>query len=380
MSGAETCQMADQVEWCKVERCAGSDRLVIVFSHINETPGRFSFYGTFRGIAVNKLFVNTRANCWYRDGIPGIGDCIESAADGIRIIMQEIAPRSVTCVGNSMGAYAALLFGTLVNADHVLAIGPETLLNLPSSRSRAFMRNRPPSSFDDLLPYLSQPVAGRRTDIVIGESDVVDVQCAQRITHLPGVRVRSLRGVGHEVPAMLHRFDLWRPLIEGYVRDGALPPLLPLEGRLFSSGNAAEALIEGRRLRIGKMMTEARASLRHCLDLYPDADAAHDDIGLIEQHEGSFIKAEALHRRALTLAPDRAIYHLHLGTALDAQGRFAEGLEAYAQACSLGPGNPELVRRLDEAKRRLNAGAGTDASEAGRRCSWGDSGVFSWIR
>ena len=128
--------------------------------------------------------------------------------------MQEIAPRSVMCIGNSMGAYAALLFGTLVNADHVLAIGPETLLRLAGSRSRAFIGNRPPTPFDDLLPYLSQPAAGRKTDIVIGESDLVDVHCARRIAHLDGVRIRSLRGVGHEVPAMLHRFDAWRPLIE----------------------------------------------------------------------------------------------------------------------------------------------------------------------
>ena len=137
--------------------------------------------------------------------------------------MQEIAPRSVMCIGNSMGAYAALLFGTLVNADHVLAFGPETLLRLAHSRSRAFIGKRPPTPFDDLLPHLSQPAAGRKTDIVIGESDLVDVHCARRIAHLDGVQIRSLRGVGHEVPATLHRFDAWRPLIGGYVRDGALP-------------------------------------------------------------------------------------------------------------------------------------------------------------
>ena len=207
--------MADRVEWCKVERCAGSDRLVIIFSHINEKPGRFSFYGTFKDIAVNKLLVNIPGNCWYRDGIPGIGDCIESAAEGIRIIMREIAPRSVMCIGNSMGAYAALLFGTLVNAGHILAIGPETLLKLPGSRSRTYIGNRPDSPFDDLLPCLSRPAADRKIDIIFGESDLLDVHCAQRVVHLDGVQVRSLRGVGHEVPAMLHRFDAWRPLIEG---------------------------------------------------------------------------------------------------------------------------------------------------------------------
>ena len=81
MSDAGTSPVTDRIEWYKVERCAGSDRLVIIFSHINEKPGRFSFYGSFRDVAANKLFVNTPANCWYRDGVPGIGDCIESVAE-----------------------------------------------------------------------------------------------------------------------------------------------------------------------------------------------------------------------------------------------------------------------------------------------------------
>ena len=51
-----------------------------MFSHINEKPGRFSFYGTFRDIAVNKLFVNIPGNRWYQDGIPGLGDGIRLLA------------------------------------------------------------------------------------------------------------------------------------------------------------------------------------------------------------------------------------------------------------------------------------------------------------
>ena len=165
-------------------------------------------------IAANKLFVNIPGNCWYRDGVPGIGDCIESAAEGIRIIMQEIAPRSVMCIGNSMGAYAALLFGTLVNAGHVLAFGPETLLRLPTAGAGPLSATGRPPLRRPAPP--SQPARrGRKTDIIFGESDLVDVHCARRIVHLDGVQVRSLRGVGHEVPAMLHRFDAWRPLIEG---------------------------------------------------------------------------------------------------------------------------------------------------------------------
>jgi Flp pilus assembly protein TadD len=245
-----------------------------------------------------------------------------------------------------MGAYAALLFGTLVNADHILAIGPETLLKLPGSRSRAYIGGRPDMGFDDLLPYLSRPSAGRRTDIIFGESDLIDVQCVRRVAHLEGVNARSLRGVGHEVPAMLHRFDAWKPLIDGYVRDCSLPAMMPLEGGLFKACDAADALLDGRRLRVEGMMKEARARLRRCLDLYPDADAAHDDIGLIDQQEGAFIKAEAAHRRALRLAPDRALYHLHLGMALARQHRDEEAEAALTAALSDVSGSAMVHHQL----------------------------------
>ncbi|UEM22225.1 tetratricopeptide repeat protein [Skermanella mucosa] len=356
------------VEWFRLDRNPDSDVLAVVFSHVSEQPGRFSFYGSFRDIAVNKLFVNTPGNGWYRDGVPGLGDDVDSTADGIRILMQQIAPRTVVCVGNSMGAYAALLFGVLINADRVLAIGPETLLDQPGSRSRGFLAGRPPpSSYADLLPVLSLPAADRRTSIVIGESDPSDVECARRVAHLPGMRLRSMRGVGHEVPAMLHRFGAWRPLIRDFVRDGSLPALLPLEGRIFEAGDAAEALVEGRRLRLAGNLRAARARLGHCLALYPDADLAHDEIGIIEREEGAFARAEAAHRLALRLAPDRAQYSLHLAQALEAQGRFGDALAAYDQACAVEPGNRFLGASRDKARDRLR-----DAAPA----SWGTPGLF----
>ncbi|EWY36048.1 hypothetical protein N825_31775 [Skermanella stibiiresistens SB22] len=365
----------DPIEWYRVERHPDSDLLVIVFSHVSEKPGRFSFFGTFRDFKVNKLFLNTPRNHWYREGVPGLGDDIDAVAEGLRIIMQEIAPRTVMCVGNSMGAHAALLFGALINADHILAIGPETILNLSGSRSRSFMVGQAPCVHDDLLPLLEQPVADRRISIVIGESDAVDLECARRVAHLPGVTVRTLRSVGHEVPAMLQRFDAWRPLVARFVRDGGLPPLLPLEGHIMSTGDAADALLEGRRLRIAGKREAARARLKHCVTLYPDADVAHDEIGQIEREEGAFAKAEAAHRLALRLAPDRAAYHHHLAMALEAQGRAGEALAAYDQACSQEPGNKFLARCREEARGRLPPSAEATAASI-ERAAWGAGGVF----
>ncbi len=355
-------------EWFRLERNPDSDVLAVVFSHVSEQPGRFSFYGSFRDVAVNKLFVNTPCNGWYRDGVPGLGGDVDSAAGGMRILMQQVAPRTVVCIGNSMGAYAALLFGVLINADRILAIGPETLVDQPGSRSRGFLAGRsPPAFYADLLPVLSRPAADRQTSILIGESDPVDLECACRVAHLPGMGLRSLRGVGHEVPALLHRFGAWRPLIRGFVRDGGLPAMLPLEGRILESGDAADALLEGRRLRLAGDRRAARTRLGHCLALYPDADLAHDEIGIIEREEGAFAKAEAAHRLALRLAPDRAQYSLHLAQALEAQGRFGEALAVYDQVCALEPGNRFLGASRDKARGRLQ-----DTAQA----AWGTPGLF----
>lgn len=349
--------------WHRFERTPGADRLAIVFSHIDEPRGRFSLYGTLRDVPAHRLFVNIPGNLWYLDGIPGFGEGIEATAATLRAAVAGLAPAETVCIGVSMGGYAALLFGTLLGA-RILAFGPETVLKLPESRSSRFVGERPASPWDDLAPLLARRPENLATAILTGESDLVDLHCVRRVAHLPGLRIRTFRGVGHEVPAALHRFDAFRPLVAGFVRDASLPEALPLEGRILSAGTAAKDVVEGRRLRLAGEAEEARRLLERCLAAYPDSDAARDELGQIRLAARDFAGAEKYFRLALRLAPDIAGYHDRLGRALSGAGKFAEAEAAHRQALSLTCGNAAL--HLHHGVALAGLGRETEAAEAFR--------------
>lgn len=347
--------------WCKLEPHPGADRLVIVFSHINEPKGRFSLYGSFRAVEAHRLFVNAPGNCWYRTGIPSLGDGVERTVEGLAAIVTALAPRTVMTAGCSMGAYASLLFGSLLGADALLAFGPETLLKLPHSRSGHCMDGFAPSPYDDLLPILAGRKGGGPVRIVSGEADAIDLECALRVRHLPGVETRTMRGVGHEVAEALHRHGAFRPLIDRFVRTGDLPAELPLEGSMLTEPNAVLNLAEGRRLRIAGRYDEALARLHACLALCPETALAHDEIGLIATARGNHAAAERSYRQAVEFGPGLAPPAHHLGSALMELGRYAEAEAALRRSLER---SPQPAVRLALGLALLKQGREDEAEEA----------------
>ena len=335
--------------WWALEGAEHADRLAIVFSHIDEPEGRFSLFGTVRDLPAARLFVNTPRNSWYHDGVPGIAGDVPGLAAELRRAIGVLAPRRIATVGVSMGGYAALLFGALVDADRTIAFGPETEVKLPGSRSSRFVGDRPRGPWDDLLPVLERRARPSPVAILSGEADLIDLHCALRVRHLPGVTVRTFRGVGHEVPAALHLFDAFRPLVADFVRDGTLPRVLPLEGRILAADGAAADLLEGHRLRVEGDRVAARARLARCLALYPDADAAHAEMALlaIEARDGR--AAEGWARRAARLAPENPVHHHVLGLALAVQARHEEAAAAQRAALAINPRNAAFLFHLGAA-------------------------------
>lgn len=99
----------------------GSD-LLISFSSIGHDPGQMpspEFIGTLRGLGP-ALFVMDAARSWGNAaGLPG---AIRAAMDQVRA-GQNIT--RVVMIGQSMGAYAAMVAASLVPVDVLLAFGPQ---------------------------------------------------------------------------------------------------------------------------------------------------------------------------------------------------------------------------------------------------------------
>ena len=78
---------------------------------------------------VKKLYVRDPRFAWYHQGLPEIGESIRDIVFFLQKTISEQNARRVTMTGGSMGGYAALLFGWLVEADRVHAFNPVTFIS-----------------------------------------------------------------------------------------------------------------------------------------------------------------------------------------------------------------------------------------------------------
>lgn len=159
-----------------------ASHLIVAFTGVSHGLGglEFEFYKSLRGIDCAPLFVRDSKVRWYqydRPTVTGIASQIQGAA------MRAGAQR-IVCLGNSMGGFGALLFGSLCHAAAILAfvpqsgISPEVMSELDDPRfgpQRAAIAEYP---FGDLLDE-----ARPRGHVVVccGSGDIHDLRHAERI-------------------------------------------------------------------------------------------------------------------------------------------------------------------------------------------------------
>ncbi len=115
----------------------------------------------------DKLFYVDRHQIHYHRGIYGISSNIEETISHLR---NEIAGyERVFFMGVSAGGYAAILFGSLLNVDHVIAFIPQTIL----------YHSKYDSKYKDLLPYIS----GTTQYHLYGDLSIQNPKDAHHISH-----------------------------------------------------------------------------------------------------------------------------------------------------------------------------------------------------
>ena len=124
-----------------VDRIVPGAPLVIAFGFVSWTSRpAFDFYGRLRkleqlsGQPLNKILVRDSANAWYHRRIAGLGGHVDETAQALGDLVRRIAPGAVTTLGQSMGAYAAVMFGLLLDAQQIVAFGPLSFLDVQQAR------------------------------------------------------------------------------------------------------------------------------------------------------------------------------------------------------------------------------------------------------
>lgn len=172
-----------------------SRRLLVVFSAANAV--NFTFFKNTESLDCDRLFIRDPfLNAWYQKGFLG-----QTGLDHSLSVLREIAHGydHVTMVGSSMGAYAAIVFGIMLDVDEVLAIGPQTLLNAAYSRS-------PPKAVKLLHPaidpFLTQD-RKTRVNMLVGLLDGVDFFNISRLPQEASFDIYSFPEEDHFLPKRL---------------------------------------------------------------------------------------------------------------------------------------------------------------------------------
>lgn len=89
----------------------------------------FEFFQVTKSLPVNKIYLRDPNQSWYHGGLPGISKDIVETVDFLQKLIDFYNISNVVIVGNSMGGFAAILFGTLLNAQTVHAFSPQTFID-----------------------------------------------------------------------------------------------------------------------------------------------------------------------------------------------------------------------------------------------------------
>jgi hypothetical protein len=89
-------------------------------------PPPFEFVNLFSESPIGKVFVRDLDQCFYQRGVRGLGRSINEVAVSLEELLAGRNRR--VFVGASAGGYAALIFGSMLRVDHVVAMSPQTFL------------------------------------------------------------------------------------------------------------------------------------------------------------------------------------------------------------------------------------------------------------
>lgn len=222
--------------------------LVISFGFVSwDRRPDFDFYGRLKkldstmGRPTNRILVRDCSNSWYHREIPGLGRHVDEVANSLRRMVQAIGPSKVITIGQSMGGYAAIMFGALLQVDRVLAFGPLSFLcpkQAITYHDRRWLsvmldleQNPPAVRYLDLPSLCKQKgekpemhlFFGTKPDVGAHESVNLDVLHALRFQSLPHCHLHPYPDADHTIVKYLIDTGQINDLLGKYIMDLPVP-------------------------------------------------------------------------------------------------------------------------------------------------------------
>ena len=165
---------------------------------------------------LHKIYVKDINNSWYHGEHPEIGGGIINLKEHLEEFLQELSYSNVYTVGGSMGGYAAMLYGCLLEADVVSTFGPQTFIDkwnrLKSLDFRSMAEKRKlyqyassNPDFFDLKKVLAATKNLPEIHIHIGRKNRIDQYHVKHLGNYPSIKIHLYETKRHDISIMLKR-------------------------------------------------------------------------------------------------------------------------------------------------------------------------------
>ena len=215
---------------------AESGVLLVSFSGLKRNPEKipgFSLRGTLAGLAVKKLYLRDPDKAWFLRGLRGVTQDVEGTVEFLRSEAVTVGAKKIILTGYSLGAFAALLHGTLLAADEVHAVSPQTFISFWRrwrSGDRRWQRYVLPLHFSatrrfhDLRPWLARCPKQTRLNIYSARDSRLDILHADHVRDLPQVILHERAEGSHRLVTAMHGSGELRAIFERAVAGESLRP------------------------------------------------------------------------------------------------------------------------------------------------------------
>ncbi len=113
-----------------IDACVPGAPLLITFAFVDwAKTAEFYLFGrskkleAWSGKPINRILLRDRRNLWYLQGVEGLGGSVAEVVKKLQLLIAAMQPGALWCIGESMGGYAAILHGLLLQAERIVAFG-----------------------------------------------------------------------------------------------------------------------------------------------------------------------------------------------------------------------------------------------------------------
>lgn len=185
-----------------------TSQLIVAFSAATVPAGKFSFSNVLASSRSNVLYLNCPQNSWYINKFNKSEDDFEYYRKIIKDVIEKQKITHTTFFGGSMGAYGALLYGALFDADVIHCFGLEYELFTQHSNSEKYFITKP----NIIVPDLSQLLISskfKNLNIFFGERCIVDLYQSSLIPVMSRINKYPLKDLTHSIPpSLMEQFDI----------------------------------------------------------------------------------------------------------------------------------------------------------------------------